>query len=109
MMRVPVLLLIAAAACGGGKPRSDPTPSNRAEPGSMPEPTADPTACAEGQEWLESGCGGGDQLPVDGCYTRCPMMDCETGFSCRVVIVNPCPGGGCDACSVDAQLCLPDG
>jgi hypothetical protein len=104
-----LIAVLALAACGGGAAKPTKTPSNTAQ-------TTDPTPppgdeCADGQEYLESGCGGdtlGPQLPAHGCYARCPMMDCEIGYTCKMVVVNPCPDGTCDACSADAQVCLPD-
>ncbi|TKC94708.1 hypothetical protein [Polyangium fumosum] len=75
--------------------------------------TLDMSECgnAQGCRWMDFAvCGVKPQggFP-QGCY---PVDDCATdadcnGGTCVAAEVHPCPGGACNACMAQAQLCVP--
>jgi hypothetical protein len=64
----------------------------------------------QGCRWMSySQCGDELQNFPQGCY---PLDDCATDAecgsgTCQAVEVDPCPAGDCNACTAQANICLP--
>ena len=57
--------------------------------------------------WHVPGCGPAPSFHA-GCYTACDdLVDCPPGWTCRVVVYDPCIFSMCLACAAQTSLCLP--